>query len=142
MSNIDQDFITFEEKEKLERKINEVTSRRDYVVIYHIFMKDDSGVSFSQNNNSVMMMLGNVSRSTFDCVMKYIEKIEKKRLLKEKENETKMENFEPYMKDEHNMMTHDKLTTTERNIIRKQKYDQNLKEQCDHNIKIYNDATQ
>jgi hypothetical protein len=137
-NKIDSKIFTLDDKKKLKGKIEKINSRDMIEKIKNIILKNNPQLSYTQNSSGVLLFFHNLTNETY-------EKIE---LLLKKNDAEKIKSIE-ILSDEKSSITLDKisnlkepqqnnnrLSSLEKNIIKKKDYYEKLKEEnnCDVDI--------
>jgi hypothetical protein len=65
---------TYEQKEKLARRINKIKNKSKLIDVLKIIQKDSSYDGMTENNNGIFMLFHNLSNDTYYKIEKYLKK--------------------------------------------------------------------
>lgn len=121
---------THSKKEKLVEKINKLKKKEDYIEIYKIISKNND-TPIKELDNSILLFFHNLKNKTYYEIENFLEgKITEKKINDLSEC---TEEYKPYSQDDFItpkiMNTKLKYSNKEKNLIKRKRYDEILKEE-------------
>ena len=122
---------TFEFKRKLKERIEKINSKEHVEKIKQIIFKNNPNMSYTQNSSGVLLFFHNLSDVTYQKLDMYLKKIEFEKIKQLtttniSDEDLDVEIVAPNMSDNFNNI---RLSSLEKNIIKKKDYYEKLKEE-------------
>lgn len=113
--------VTFEMKQSLARRINEIKNKKILVDLMHIIRATNPDVPLTENDRGIFITFNNLSDQTYVNIDNYL----RKNIPKTDESKTLSLSYVPYVSDEVDEPK-SKLSNRERALIKKQRYNRDI----------------
>jgi hypothetical protein len=125
-----EQIYTFEQKEKLARRIGKLKTKEHFETIGDIITDCNEGISVTQNSNGSFVCFHNLTNETYIKIEKFILSIVKGKSISEADQSTYSSDYQPYSQDDYPFENNAKLryNNRERNIIKRKLIDNKLNE--------------
>jgi hypothetical protein len=119
---------TFEFKKKLKERIEKINSKEHVEKIKQIIFKNNPNISYTQNSSGVLLFFHNLTEITYQKIDGYIKKLEFEKIKQITTTNISDEDFIHHNISE-NFNINNRLSSLEKNIIKKKDYYEKLKEE-------------
>jgi len=119
---------TFEFKKKLKERIEKINSKEHVEKIKQIIFKNNPNISYTQNSSGVLLFFHNLTELTYQKIDTYLKKIEFEKIKQITTTNISDEDFITQNVSE-NFNINIRLSSLEKNIIKKKDYYEKLKEE-------------
>jgi hypothetical protein len=119
---------TFEFKKKLKERIEKINSKEHVEKIKQIIFKNNPNISYTQNSSGVLLFFHNLSDITYQKIDMYLKKIEFEKIKQITTTNISDEDIVAPNVSE-NFNNNIRLSSLEKNIIKKKDYYEKLKEE-------------
>ncbi len=127
MTNSKNEKTTFEFKKKLKERIEKLTEKEHIEKIKQVILKNNPDLSYTQNSSGVLLFFHNLTENTYLKLDTYLRKIDSdkiKRITNLTDDEVVTTNL-----SEKIQVNNIRLSSLEKNIIKKKDYYEKLKEE-------------
>jgi hypothetical protein len=127
MMNSKNEKIPFEFKKKLKERIEKLTEKEHIEKIKHLILKNNPDLSYTQNSSGLLLFFHNLTETTYQKLDTYLRKIDSdkiKRITNFTDDEVITINL-----SEKIQVSNIRLSSLEKNIIKKKDYYEKLKEE-------------
>ena len=127
MMNSKNEKITFEFKKKLKERIEKLTEKEHIEKIKQLILKNNPDLSYTQNSSGVLLFFHNLTETTYQKLDTYLKKIDSdkiKRITNFTDDDIVTTNL-----SEKIQVNNIRLSSLEKNIIKKKDYYEKLKEE-------------
>ena len=121
------DKITFEFKKKLKERIEKLSEKEHIEKIKQLILKNNPDLSYTQNSSGVLLFFHNLTENTYQKLDMYLRKIDTEKIRKIT-TMTEEELITPNL-SEKIQVSNIRLSSLEKNIIKKKDYYEKLKEE-------------
>jgi hypothetical protein len=137
-NKIESKIFTLDDKKKLKGKIEKISSREIIEKIKNIILKNNPQLSYTQNSSGVLLFFHNLTNETYEKIELLLKKMDAEKiksieiLSDEKSNIT----FDKISNLKEPLQNNNRLSSLEKNIIKKKDYYEKLKEEnnCDLDV--------
>ena len=131
---------SYEKKKRLADKISKVKNEKDMLNMLEIIYEDNKNIT--ENQNGLFMMFHNLNDSTYYKLDAYLKSIAKKRRLTSSASDSISEKkeYQSYIKEDledNRINPHMKYSNKEKNLIKRNRYDNLIKSENSDNSVIY-----
>jgi hypothetical protein len=119
---------SFEFKKKLKERIEKLSEREYIEKIKQIIFKHNPSLSYTQNSSGVLLFFHNLTDETYSKLDSYLKKMDTEKVKKITMTMTDEELIEPQLKESISQ-NNIRLSSLEKNIIKKKDYYEKLKEE-------------
>lgn len=127
-----EEVYSYEKKKKLADRISKLKRKQDMVNILEIIYQDNKDIT--ENQNGLFMFFHNLDNSTYYKIENYLKTLVKKK----SEDTTSDKEYTSYEKsefpDQETLSPKLKYSNKEKNIIKRQRYEDKLNSESDKNI--------
>jgi len=131
-------IFTVDDKKKLKDKIEKINSREIIEKIKNIILKNNPQISYTQNSSGVLLFFHNLTNETYEKIEFVLKKhnAEKIKSIEVLSDEKTNLTFDKISNLKETSQTNNRLSSLEKNIIKKKDYYEKLKEEnnCDLDI--------
>jgi hypothetical protein len=113
--------VTFEMKQSLARRINEIKNKKILVDLMHIIRATNPELPLTENDRGIFITFNNLTSQTYINIDNYL----RKNTTKNDESKTLSLSYVPYMSEELDEPK-SKLSNRERALIKKQRYNREI----------------
>jgi hypothetical protein len=131
-------LFTLDDKKKLKEKIEKLNTRELIEKIKNVILKNNPQLSYTQNSSGVLLFFHNLTNETYEKIelllKKYeVDKIKSIEILSDEKSVLTLEQVSNLKEPQQN---NNRLSSLEKNIIKKKDYYEKLKEENDCNVDI------
>jgi hypothetical protein len=125
--NSKNEKITFEFKKKLKERIEKLTEKENIEKIKHLILKNNPELSYTQNSSGVLLFFHNLTDNTYQKLDTYLRKIDTDKI--KKFTTLTDDDLITSNLSEKIQINNVRLSSLEKNIIKKKDYYEKLKEE-------------
>ena len=138
-----EEIYSYEKKKKLAERISKLKRKEDMVKILEIIYQDNKDIT--ENQNGLFMFFHNLNNITYYKIEAYLKSLIRKKS-SDVDETTSDKEYTPYdtneFPDQETLSPKLKYSNREKNIIKRQRYDNQLNNQINQNVdnKLYSDS--
>jgi hypothetical protein len=129
------EIYSFESKKKLKERIEKLTEKENIEKIKQLIFKNNKNLSFTQNSSGILLFFHNLTDDTYNKIDFFLKKLDNKKV--KQITSTYTEEDDTFTPDITESYTNNiRLSSLEKNIIKKKDYYEKLKEENNVDIDV------